>query len=878
MSIHTVATVAHDDQPPSPSSPVAADDGKSGLFRRSPSRADTLPPSQQQHIQEKQSDKTSRFRFNRKPSYSVLMPESIQQPSTPKHGPLHDLKRFLNNHMPHPSQAHHAHLSPQAPATSRRASVSSLVPPDPSSTAQSPAPPNARPEQKDITARDRQLSSTPIKQSKDRTPSPKARSPSPQPPSPTKDKAHTHLNHHHHHRQKSSNQRSSSGSNHPILSLHDATQAHLTKKYGKWGRVLGSGAGGTVRLIKGSSKNGGIVYAVKEFRPRRNGESEKEYQKKVTAEFCVGSTLKHTNIIDTVDIVQDHGHYYEVMEYAPYDLFSVVMTGKMCRPEIYCVFRQICDGVEYLHEMGLAHRDLKLDNCVMTTDNVVKLIDFGTATVFHYPGKAHTPATGIVGSDPYLAPEVLQQDSYDPRKTDVWSVAIIFLCMVLRRFPWKIPDPKTDASFKAFVNAHPDLSAKPVPKVKKLTGDSYAANDSTSSNLTVSTPIRNNTMPAPALIARPFDRIPQRERASSTGVAIEPESSASSNTSNSSEAASIHTDSSEGSESTEITDPPSRFDSGTIGDSPQTITDKVTAESPRRNGLRQPGGYPQSRSAMTLPLASFDPSRKLRLGSDNDSVEEMDPSVLTFARPGNSTESLPTHSYLEDMPTPKGQFAHRPSLQGRSPASMILPTGRSSASSPSSPTFPGRVAPPIIVQEPEEETPTPSTTVPAVVAEMSAPVVAGPPPPPPATPPSKPRRRQRSDSVTTFHGGGAETIFRLLPRETRPALRRMLHVEPTARCTLTDLLKGRGKTSGLLCGCDLAKSRDERLADMATHHGKDSPTQALCKDHDEQDSEDEDDGDEWLTNLAPCSRPGIQPQHVHIKVLVDEKAGKRRFF
>lgn len=100
-----------------------------------------------------------------------------------------------------------------------------------------------------------------------------------------------------------------------ILSLSEATQAHLSKKYGKWGRILGSGAGGTVRLIKASTKNGGRVYAVKEFRPKRTGETEKEYQKKVTAEFCVGSTLHHPNIIETVDIVSDHGHYYEVTCY-----------------------------------------------------------------------------------------------------------------------------------------------------------------------------------------------------------------------------------------------------------------------------------------------------------------------------------------------------------------------------------------------------------------------------------------------------------------------------------------------------------------------------------------------------------------------------------
>jgi hypothetical protein len=88
----------------------------------------------------------------------------------------------------------------------------------------------------------------------------------------------------------------------------------LSKKYGKWGKVLGSGAGGTVRLIKGAAKQGGTTYAVKEFRPRRQGESEKEYQRKVTAEFCVGVTLRHVNVIETVDIVNDHGHFYEVSQ------------------------------------------------------------------------------------------------------------------------------------------------------------------------------------------------------------------------------------------------------------------------------------------------------------------------------------------------------------------------------------------------------------------------------------------------------------------------------------------------------------------------------------------------------------------------------------
>jgi Protein kinase domain len=157
----------------------------------------------------------------------------------------------------------------------------------------------------------------------------------------------------------------------------------LEAKYGKFGKVLGSGAGGSVRLLKRSSD--GVTFAVKQFRERHSWESEKDYSKKVTAEFCMGSTLHHGNIIETMDIIQENGRWYEVMEYAPYDLFAIVMTGKMSREEIACSFLQIVNGVSYLHGMGLAHRDLKLDNVVVNEWGIMKLIDFGSATVFKYP-------------------------------------------------------------------------------------------------------------------------------------------------------------------------------------------------------------------------------------------------------------------------------------------------------------------------------------------------------------------------------------------------------------------------------------------------------------------------------------------------------------
>lgn len=60
------------------------------------------------------------------------------------------------------------------------------------------------------------------------------------------------------------------------------------------------------------------------------------------------------------------------------------------------------------------------------------------------------PLSGIVGSDPYLAPEVYDGKRYDPRPTDIWSLAIIFCCMTLRRFPWKHPRI-SDNSYRLFV-------------------------------------------------------------------------------------------------------------------------------------------------------------------------------------------------------------------------------------------------------------------------------------------------------------------------------------------------------------------------------------------------------------------------------------------
>jgi protein-serine/threonine kinase len=101
--------------------------------------------------------------------------------------------------------------------------------------------------------------------------------------------------------------------------------------------AIGKGATAVVRLAHKWDRSTEKLYAVKvccmrkrlscehtlilssqEFRKRRKNESEKEYVKKLTSEFCISSTLHHDNIVETVDLVQDEAHHWcEVMEYCP---------------------------------------------------------------------------------------------------------------------------------------------------------------------------------------------------------------------------------------------------------------------------------------------------------------------------------------------------------------------------------------------------------------------------------------------------------------------------------------------------------------------------------------------------------------------------------
>lgn len=98
---------------------------------------------------------------------------------------------------------------------------------------------------------------------------------------------------------------------------------------------------------------------------------------------------------------------------------------------------------------------------VLDERGILKLIDFGCAAVIKYPHetKVHR-SKGICGSDPYIAPEQYTLPDYDATLTDLWSCAIVYVCMIIRRFPWRIPRAAQDQSFKNFITPSSQSAAR----------------------------------------------------------------------------------------------------------------------------------------------------------------------------------------------------------------------------------------------------------------------------------------------------------------------------------------------------------------------------------------------------------------------------------
>ncbi|CAH1113492.1 unnamed protein product [Psylliodes chrysocephalus] len=166
----------------------------------------------------------------------------------------------------------------------------------------------------------------------------------------------------------------------------------------------------------------------------------KDFVKKfLPRELEVLSLVNHPHIIHIQSIFQRKYRYYVFMSIADRgDLLDyLLVNGALNENRARVWFRQLALALQYLHEMGIAHRDLKCENCLISSNNNLKLADFGFARfVINEDGKNMASST-YCGSLNYAAPEVLKGSPYYPKISDCWSLGVILYAMLNKSMPFE---------------------------------------------------------------------------------------------------------------------------------------------------------------------------------------------------------------------------------------------------------------------------------------------------------------------------------------------------------------------------------------------------------------------------------------------------------
>jgi Protein kinase domain len=211
----------------------------------------------------------------------------------------------------------------------------------------------------------------------------------------------------------------------------------------KWvkGQMIGKGTFGRVYL--GMNMTTGELIAVKqvEVNPRAGGQERerlKEMVRSLDVEIDTMEPLEHPNIVSYLGCERKELSISIFLEYIPGGSIGSVLRkhGKFQEPVVSSLTRQTLEGLAYLHNEGILHRDLKADNILLDIDGTAKISDFGiskkTDNIY-----GNDSSNGMQGSVFWMAPEVIRSQGQGySAKVDVWSLGCVVLEMFAGRRPW----------------------------------------------------------------------------------------------------------------------------------------------------------------------------------------------------------------------------------------------------------------------------------------------------------------------------------------------------------------------------------------------------------------------------------------------------------
>ncbi|KAJ3315246.1 hypothetical protein HDV04_003639 [Boothiomyces sp. JEL0838] len=160
-------------------------------------------------------------------------------------------------------------------------------------------------------------------------------------------------------------------------------------------------------------------------------------REKLIREIDILKSINHHHVVKLYEVIETEGYIGMVMEFASGgELFEHILARTYLKDsEAANFFAQLLVGVSFLHENGIVHRDLKLENLLLDKNKKIIITDFGFANRFSRGGGKEYLSTSC-GSPCYAAPELVVNDCYVGESADIWSCGVILYAMLCGYLPF----------------------------------------------------------------------------------------------------------------------------------------------------------------------------------------------------------------------------------------------------------------------------------------------------------------------------------------------------------------------------------------------------------------------------------------------------------